>query len=137
MLPAGDHLDLDWAPDPLMRLGRLTSITAAAEAAISKALSDSIEVNPAYREHQDTIWGHPVTYLEQDDVAEVASGLAAIDAPAVIGGLPRWNRRINSRLFDGQKASDPKHYLLQHLAALRTFYSEAAQAGRAVVLWWD
>jgi hypothetical protein len=120
-LPA-DHLDLDWAPDGLLKATR-PALDEAAVAAVRRALDGDEEINPAYRDRPGSVWEHPVTALDPAAVAVVAAQLRRIDPVAVTAVRP-----------DEQPGPD---YLLTHFTALRAFYDGAAGRRLATVLWWD
>ncbi|WP_143234779.1 hypothetical protein [Paractinoplanes atraurantiacus] len=117
LLPASDHLDLDWASAPLLRAFELARFPEPAAALLRHAIGGDSEINPAYRDVPDSIFEHPVTALEPVRVAEVATALAAAQTPELEGHLDS--------------------YLRHHLGALRDFYTEAADRALAVALWWD
>jgi hypothetical protein len=137
LLPSTDHLDLDWAPEPLIRACRQGLIGAAPLSALERALTGAFEVNPAYRDHPNTVWEHPVTALQPDDVADIAGQLERLPVAAVLAGLPTDPGLAASTL--GMAALDvhPGVYLHHNFDALRSFYHGAEQQGFAVVLWWD
>lgn len=137
--PEADYLDLDWWPAVLVRSWEWAGVDARTLAVARRAFDGDDEVDSAYRDHPDTIWEHPVTSLDPDDVAEVAealrtpalvAALAAVpsdpaDLEAALGGIVRgWGDDIAGRA------------VAQH-ALLRDFYAEAAGRGLATVLWWD
>jgi hypothetical protein len=136
MLSGEDHLDLDWSPGALRRLGDLIPLPPGVPEAIRHALSGGDEVNPAYRDTVDTIFEHPVTAWEPPDAARVADVLAGLDARRLAAGFPH-RRVVAERLLLDPRMRDPGGYVLSHLTALRSFYLGARDRGLAVVLWWD
>ncbi|SCF16555.1 hypothetical protein GA0074695_3923 [Micromonospora viridifaciens] len=137
LLPFTEYLNLDWAPAPLIRVFELAQVSTPIAAALRRGLDGDVEINPAYRDHQDTVWEHPVVTLEPDIVADVAALLGQVEPGAVLGALPEDATAallsIGMPQFDGH----PRPYLQRHLAALRDFYAHAAHRRLAVALWWD
>ncbi|MFC4058195.1 hypothetical protein ACFOWE_07815 [Planomonospora corallina] len=137
MAPAKDHLDLDWAPGPLLRIGELVCVDPDALAAFRCALDGDEEVNPAYRDHPQTVWEHPVTALEPAAVAVVAPLLRRVGA-AMMTALAASDGEILAAVRELLPDVElPREYMLRHLTALLDFYDGAAERGLAVVLWWD
>jgi hypothetical protein len=105
--------------------------------ALRRGLDGDAEINPAYRDREDTVWEHPVTGLEPDIVADVAMLFGQVEPEAVLATLPEDATAalasLGMREFDGH----PRPYLHRHLAALRDFYADAARRRLAVALWWD
>ncbi|MCO5972941.1 DUF1877 family protein [Actinoallomurus soli] len=137
--PESDHLDLDWAPEGLVRCCEPARVDASAVVALRRALDGDDEVNPAYRDAPDSIWGHPVTALAPGAVAEIAGLLRRIDPQAVLGALPADPDEARTRMGRSLEflTVDPHRYLEPHFSALLSFYRDAADRGPAVVLWWD
>ncbi|GAA4598011.1 hypothetical protein GCM10023194_74410 [Planotetraspora phitsanulokensis] len=137
LAPTSDHLDLDWAPAGLIQIAELSGMDPHPVAALRRALRGDSEVSPAYRDHPNTIWEHPVTALDADTVGGVAAVLGSLpDAASVLvppAGHAAWNA------FDKapQGLDDPRGYLILHLTALLEFYDQAARRRWAVVMWWD
>ncbi|GAA4561070.1 hypothetical protein [Planotetraspora kaengkrachanensis] len=137
LAPDGDHLDLDWAPSSLIQISELSGAAPHAVAALRRALRGDAEVNPAYRDHPDTIWEHPVTALDADAVGEVATVFRNLPN-AVSALVPPEDHAAWSAPDKAPPGSDgPRGYLTMHLAALLRFYEEATRRGLAVVVWWD
>ncbi|WP_446219880.1 hypothetical protein [Micromonospora sp. IBHARD004] len=137
LLPSSDYLDLDLAPAPLIRVFELAQVSPPIVVALRRGLDGDGEINPAYRDRQDTMWGHPVAALEPDIVADVARLLGQVEPEVVLAALPEDAAAaalsIGMREFDGH----PRPYLHRHFAALRDFYAYAAQRRLSVALWWD
>lgn len=133
-LAEGDYLDLDWAPSWLEQAAVAAGLPGLA-AALELATGGRGEVNPAYREHPDTIFEHPVASLDAEEVAGLAAELRRLLPPdfppeGVVAGL--W-----AEAQDTYRPDDPQAYLRRHARALGRFYAEAAERGLAVVMWWD
>ncbi|MFG1651485.1 hypothetical protein ACGFIE_16310 [Micromonospora sp. NPDC049275] len=137
LLPSSDYLDLDWAPAPLVGVFELAQVGTPILVALRRGLGGDVEINPAYRSQQDTVWEHPVAVLEPDSVAEVARLLGQVEMEAVLAVLPEDATAalltIDMREFSGH----PGPYLHRQFAALRDFYSYAARRRLAVAAWWD
>ncbi|MDX3073166.1 DUF1877 domain-containing protein [Streptomyces sp. MI02-7b] len=129
--PAGDVLDLDWAPHPLEDACRRAGLDGRLLAALRRATTGDPEVDVAFLDHPDAvgIFGPPPAALAPEGVAAVAHALAAIDRPAVLPPRP------GVRGLDGVR--DPQAYLTGHFRALCAFCAEAARRGQYVVMWWD
>ncbi|MGI5493352.1 hypothetical protein [Microtetraspora malaysiensis] len=134
LAPRADHLDLDWAPAPLLRACELVGVRSEYLAALRRSLEGDTEVNPAYRHYPGSIWGHPVSALEGPDVLRVAGTLRGLVPDTVLASLPidGWEA-----LGQGTRVMDPRGYVARHFAALLDFYDEAARRRLAVVMWWD
>jgi len=78
LLPPSDHLDLDWAPAPMIRLFELAQVDARQLAALRRSLDGDTEVNEAYRDHPETVWGHPVTGLDPEAKEAARRDLAVV-----------------------------------------------------------
>lgn len=135
--PRSDHLDLDWAPIPLVRAFELAHVDMPVVVALRRSLDGDEEIDAAYRDHPDTVWEHPMTVLEPDIVVEVAALLGQVKPEVVMAALPDDAVAVQTSLglsaFDGH----PRQYLHHHLVALQDFYTHAAQQHLAVALWWD
>ncbi|WP_189237039.1 DUF1877 domain-containing protein [Planomonospora parontospora] len=137
MAPRSDHLDLDWSPGPLLRIGELACTDPEVLAVLRRALTGDTEVNPSYQDHPDAVWEHPVTALEPVAVALVASMLPEAES-VVLGALSSPDGEapgMAGELLPGVDSS--RDYLERHLTALLGFYAGAARRSLAVVLWWD
>jgi hypothetical protein len=88
LLPSSDYLDLDWAPTPLIRAVELAQVSTPIVVALRRGLDGDAEINPAYRDREDTVWEHPVTGLEPDIVADVAMLFGQVEPEAVLATLP-------------------------------------------------
>ncbi|MEU4479210.1 DUF1877 family protein [Micromonospora sp. NPDC023966] len=137
LLPAADHLDLDWSPAALCRAAELGPAAPATVAALRRALDGDAEINPAYRDRAEAVWEHPVTALEPAGVAEVAARLAAADPEVVPAAVTAEPALAAARLGLPAVDGDPRRHLRGHLVALREFYQAAARRGLAVAAWWD
>ena len=137
MRPRSDHLDLDWAPAPLVRAFQLAHVDDSVVVALRRSLDGDEEINAAYRDHPDTVWEHPVTALEPDAVVEVAALLRRVKPRAVMGALPNDAVAAQASLGLSGFGGHPRRYLRRHLVALQDFYARAARRHLAVALWWD
>ncbi|GAA4638029.1 hypothetical protein GCM10023196_094190 [Actinoallomurus vinaceus] len=137
--PPSDHLDLDWAPEGLLRSSEIAGVDARVAAALRRSLDGDGEVNPAYRHQPDTIWGHPVTALAPYAVADVSALLGELEPQAVLAALPADPGEARTRIGRSVESlpGHPRGYLEPHFAALLAFYRDAAAQGLAVVLWRD
>jgi hypothetical protein len=135
--PMSDHLDLDWAPVPLVRAVELAHVDEPVVAALRRSLDGDAEINAAYRDHVDTVWEHPVTALEPDVVAELAALLGQVEPEIVMAAVP--DDLVAARTSLGLSEFDwhPRPYLHRHLVALQGFYVQAARQRLAIALWWD
>ncbi|GAA1031320.1 hypothetical protein GCM10009557_26290 [Virgisporangium ochraceum] len=133
--PASDHLDLDWAPAPLVRSFELAHVDEPVVAALRRSLHGDEEINAAYRDHPDTVWEHPVTALEPDVVAEVAALLTNVRPEVVMAAVP--DHVVTAQTSLGVFTFDERRYLHGHLVALQDFYAHAARQHLAVALWSD
>jgi hypothetical protein len=133
--PDDDYLDLDWAPAPLERAARAAGVEQRLLALLVLATTGGAEVNPAYRDHPDTIFEHPVSWIGPDRVAEVSRGLDAL------AGVGFPSAEVAAAAYAGDPPEvtpdDPAGYLAESFADLRTFYAGAARRGLCTVLWWD
>ncbi len=118
LVPASEHLDLDWASEGLIRICEHT------RDAVRRALTGDDEVNPAYRY---TVMEQP-RFLEPPDVAALSAVLRGIDLDQVLS--------TTKQPLTGLTA-DPRSYLTGHFTALRDFYATAADRRLAVVIWCD
>ncbi len=132
--PAEDHLDMGWWPAILERAWERTGAAAS-----RYALTGDDDVNPAYRDHPDTVWEHPVTALAPPRVAEAARALRAMPPEAVRAAIPSTPDEIETALGSTARAvvGDLAGQLAYQHTVLRDFYAEAARRRLAVVLWWD
>ncbi|WP_410583384.1 hypothetical protein [Amycolatopsis sp. lyj-108] len=137
--PAEDYLDMDWWPATLKRAWALTKADGRTLARLRRCFNGEEEVNPAYRDHPDTIWEHPVTALEPPQVGEVAEALHAVTPGAVRAVVPSDPDRIEAELGKSALAlgGDLAGRLTREHTVLRDFYEEAAGRRLAIVRWWD
>jgi hypothetical protein len=135
--PEQDHLDLDWAPRPLEQAATRAGLPAPVIEALRRACAGGEEINPAYREVAYSVWEHPVTALEPEDVREVAAVLEGWSGDAIIGDLATDAATAAAQLGVGELADDPRGDLGGHYEALRRFYLEAAARELATAMWWD
>ncbi|WP_329428798.1 YfbM family protein [Streptosporangium sp. NBC_01495] len=134
--PQTDHLDLDWAPEPLLWVCALTCADDAL-AVLRRALSGDGEVNSDYRDHPGAVWGQPVTFLSPVGVAAVALALRKMDS-VMVAALSSHGAEASAVAVEMLPGIEEQQaYLLRHFAALLAFYVKAARRGLAVVLWWD
>jgi hypothetical protein len=135
--PGSEHLDLDWAPDPLVRAFELARVDEPVVVALRRSLDGDDEINAAYRDHPDSVWEHPVTALEPDVVVEVSALLRRVKPTVVMAAVPddaiAAQTSLGLSTFDGH----PRPYLHRHLVALQDFYARAARQHLAVALWRD
>ncbi len=116
--PDEDYLDLNWWPIILRRAWELTGASARALAVLQRGFGGDKEVNPAYRDHPNTIWEHPVTALEPPQVGEVAEALRAVMLEAIHAVVPSNPDQIEAKL--GKLARDIKGDLAEQLAQQHT-----------------
>lgn len=132
-----DHLDMNWWPDILKRAWELAGPDGLV--VLRRAFDGDDEVNPAYRDHPDTISAHPVTALEPPRVGETADALRAVPPEAVHAVVPADPDQIEAKL--GKLARDVIGDLAEQLSRqhtiMRDFYYEAACRDLAIMLWWD
>ncbi|WP_436493305.1 DUF1877 family protein [Actinokineospora sp. HUAS TT18] len=137
--PKSDHLDLDWAPSPLIRCCEIAGVVERLVSSLRDAMEGDFEVNPSYRDFPYGIFDQPVSGLEPSRVKEVADALGEIDSGAIFAALPESadeaKRAIGRSI--GDLECHPTEYLAPYFAALHGFYGEAAQRGLAVLQWWD
>lgn len=129
------YVDLDWAPAVLEGVAEMEGMPDALQKSLRDALKGDNEVNPAYRDHPDTIWEHPVASLVPARVAEIARDLELLNehnlwtgpvVAAFCAANPKWGR-------EGVGAQ----YISGHFGELLAFYRRAAEGQQAVVMWWD
>ncbi|MCP2163862.1 hypothetical protein LX83_000702 [Goodfellowiella coeruleoviolacea] len=131
--PRSDHLDLDWWPVVLRRLGEPPE--HAHLSVLRRAFDGHDEVNPAYRDHPTTVWEHPVTALEPDAVGVLAAELCGV-TPQDVGAAAVLSGRADTG-FAGLEPETVTEHVVRAFGVLRDFYAEAASRRMAVVLWWD
>jgi hypothetical protein len=122
-----------------VRCCEIAGVDARVVTALRRSLNGDDEVNPAYRDSPDSIWGHPVTALVPDAVAEVAALFRGLDPHVVLDALPADPAEARFRMGRGVEflSGHPRDYLAPHFTALLAFYREAAERGLAVAVWWD
>lgn len=130
---------MDWWPSTLKRVWALTGADGRTLARLRRCFEGAEEVNPAYRDHPETIWEHPVTALEPPQVGEVAEALFAVTPDAVRAVMLSDSGRIETELGKDALAlgGDQAGQLAREHTVLRDFYEEAARRRLAIVLWWD
>lgn len=137
--PHKDYLDVNWWPVTLKRAWELTGADARTLTLLRRGLDGDDEVNPAYRNHPNTIWEHPVTALEPPQVGDVTEALRSLTPDAIYAVVPSNPNQIETSL--GKTARDVVGELAEILAQqhtiLRDFYEEATRRQPAIVLWWD
>ena len=137
--PEEDYLDVNWWPVTLKRAWELTGANGRTLALLRRGVDGDDEVNPAYRDHPNTIWEHPVTALEPPQVGDVAEALRAVTPEAVHAVVPSNLDQIEAELGKTARevVGDLAEQLAQQHTILRDFYEEAARRQLAIVLWWD
>ncbi|MCO5998510.1 DUF1877 family protein [Actinoallomurus rhizosphaericola] len=136
LVPMSDHLDLDWADDGIIRMCEHTGIGDVAS--VRRAVEGGAEVNPAYRDHPDSVMEQPML-LEPADVVASATALRDIDLERIFSALPADPQAVKDTLGGNlhDLIGDPRRYLAKHFTALRDFYTTAADQHLAVVIWCD
>jgi hypothetical protein len=132
-----DYLDLDWSPSPLLKSAAVSGLPPELIEAVERACAGETEINPGFRDAPDTIWEHPVSALEPDDVQTVASRLAQWHGADVVGGLASAADDAAEQVGMIEFAEHPAAYLRRHYDALSAFYVEAARRRLATAMWWD
>ncbi|OKA03114.1 hypothetical protein ATP06_0237875 [Amycolatopsis regifaucium] len=137
--PSADYLDLNWWPNTLKRTWALIGVDAQSLEVLHRGFDGVEEVNPAYRDHPNTIFEHPVTALEPDQVAEVANALRAITPERVHAAVPVQRDEAAAALGASVRdvVGDLAALLSEQHDILRNFYDEAAHRRLAMVMWWD
>lgn len=132
LLPASEYLDLDWADDALIQVCEHAGIGDVVS--LRRATDGDDEVNPAY----DEVMERPKA-LEPADVVTLATALHGIDLEAVLSALPSDYQELIDTVGGilTEFSSDPRPYLRQYFAALRDFYTVAADRHLAIVIWCD
>ncbi|OLT14147.1 hypothetical protein BJF79_02990 [Actinomadura sp. CNU-125] len=136
LVPASEHLDLDWADDALIRVCERAGVGNVP--ALRRATGGDDEVNPAYRDHPYSVWEQPKA-LEPSDVLTLAAALCDIDMGHVLSVLPSDPRKLKAAILGALAdfIGDPRPYITTHFNALRDFYAVAAENHLAVVVWRD
>ncbi|RZS43371.1 uncharacterized protein DUF1877 [Herbihabitans rhizosphaerae] len=133
--PRYDYLDLNWWPATLERVWELTGADTATMSVLRRGFGSADEVNPAYRDYP-TVWEHPVTAVEPDQVAEVADALRTMTPGAVHAVVSSSRDRALAEIVP-DVTGDLAEIVAEQHAILRQFYDEAARRRLATVLWWD
>ncbi len=134
--PESAYLDLDWAPDGLLRMCLRTGIGDVA--ALRLAMDGEEEVNPAYREWPYGVM-EPPRAVEPAGVIAVAAALSGIELPRIFVAMPVDPQEAAAAIGGCVAAldGDPRRYLAAHFNSLREFYQVAADGRLAVVVWCD
>ncbi|MFD5092506.1 hypothetical protein ACFWMR_18020 [Amycolatopsis thailandensis] len=137
--PSADYLDLNWWPSALKRTWALIGVDALSLDVLHRGFDGAEEVNPAYRDFPNTIFEHPVTALNPDQVAEVANVLRALAPERVHAAVPAERDEAAASLgaYVRDVIGDLAVLLAEQHAILRDFYDEAASRRLAMVMWWD
>lgn len=101
LLAGPDYLDLDWAPHPLTRAAALSDCPEELSKAIERACAGDAELHSDFRDMPNTIWEHPLNYIEPDGVRGVASVLPTpLDSTSSAGchaaSIPRTKSRASA-----------------------------------------
>jgi hypothetical protein len=131
------NLDLDWSPIALRRAAALAELPHELIAAITFSCDGESEINPAYRDHPDTIWDHPVNALEADAVETVAGQLRRWSPADVVRAVPHDPTLAAQALGVSEMPDRPRTYLQANFALLCEFYVEAAARRLATAMWGD
>ncbi|MEV8475323.1 DUF1877 family protein [Streptomyces sp. NPDC051173] len=139
---AYDMLDLDWAPELLVRVGEVAGLDELHLDALRLTSAGGTALDLGFLDtHPHTIapFGPAPAALSASQVARVSELLGQIDMPALLAALPTDDREAGSLIGRGadQITDGPREYLLKHFNALRDFYLDAAKRHLLVVLWWD
>jgi hypothetical protein len=128
-LDSVDHLDLNWAGLMLRKVAVCSAVAADLQRGLDLSLEGDVEINPAYRDAQDTIWEHPVASLSSPLVRNTADILTRLSR----AGFPS-NDAVEAYLSSvpmEHRPQDPGAYLSNQFLTLRDFYTEAAARGPA------
>ncbi|NEB01195.1 DUF1877 family protein [Streptomyces sp. SID13726] len=138
--PAEDLLDTDWATWGLIRHCRGPGADPGTATLLDRAISGDLDGDLGFLDHDEVYDGFadPPRQLTPAAVADIATGLDAIDADALLARLPGSPEEASvacgfGPVFHGDLAA----HLAEHLTALREFYREAARRRRCVVVWVD
>ncbi|MEU6245765.1 DUF1877 family protein [Streptomyces sp. NPDC047024] len=140
--PAGDVLDLDWAPVLLARVGEVTGLDEVRLGALRRATDGDTTIDLGFlHTHPHAIgpFGPTPTSLSSTRVARVSELLDQIDIHALLATLPTDDHEAAALIGHGADhiTGGPREYVLNHFDALRDFYRDAAKRQLLVVLWWD
>lgn len=129
MLDEFDYLDLDWAPSLLEKASIESGTSHALREALRMSTDGILEVMPGYSGVYSN-YATP-TCLVAEEVARISDSLRQIDVDILLAP------KVIAVVTAGNEIQDPRPYLLEHFAALRTFYAGAAERQLAVMMWWD
>lgn len=118
LAPEDCYLDLDWAPSELQAMAREAG-DSAAEGALRLSCAGARLVNSRFPKFE--VYELPMD-LDAGEVRSTSEALATVDFDALL----RKAKRAGG-------ADD----LRRRFMALRHFYTAAASANQAVVVWWD
>ncbi|MER8186404.1 DUF1877 domain-containing protein [Kitasatospora sp. NPDC094015] len=138
--PPEDRLDLDRAPEPLERLGRLALLDKEHLAALERATAGDAELDAAFLNHPPYAIapaGPAPAVLSPAAVVEIAALLAGIDLTAALAALPADDAEASALISTVGLIRAPRDYLHRHFTALCAFYREAARRHLLVVVWRD
>ncbi|WP_020140535.1 hypothetical protein [Streptomyces sp. 351MFTsu5.1] len=137
---AENVLDTGWAVWGLILFCRASGAAPDTVALLDRAVSGDPDGDTGFLDHDGVHDGFtdPPRLLTFDAVADIASGLDALDPGALLADLPDSPDAASALCgfgprFDG----DVRAHLLEHLAAMREFYREAALHAQFVVTWVD
>jgi hypothetical protein len=131
-LEKSEYLDLDWAPNLLKLAAVIADVDAELLAALDLATRGEGEINPAYRDVPDTVWGHPVSSLRSTQVAEIDKSLQALAGLDFLSVDDAFDRLPQFAALDR-----PAEYRREHFRWLCDFYRGAAVQGLGTIMWWD
>ncbi|CAM5670693.1 hypothetical protein [Streptomyces canus] len=138
--PAEDLLDAGWAVWGLIRHCRGSGAAPATVALLERAVSGDPDGDVGFLDHDEVYDGFadPPRLLGPTAVADIAHGLDAIDVGALLTDLPASSAEAAAACgFGPGFVGDVGAHLVEHLAAIRQFYREAAHRGWCVVVWVD
>lgn len=138
--PAEDLLDAGWGVWGLIRHCRASGAAPGTAALLERAVSGDPDGDVAFLDHDEVYDGFadPPRLLGPTAVADIAHGLDAIDAAALLADLPDSPAEAAAMCgFGPEFAGDIRAHLAAPLAAVRQFYREAALRGWCVVVWVD
>ncbi|KQW13187.1 hypothetical protein [Streptomyces sp. Root369] len=138
--PAEDLLDAGWAAWGLIRHCRGSGAAPGTLALLERAVSGDPDGDVDFLDHDEVYDGFtdPPRLLGPTAVADIAHGLEAIDVGALLADLPASPAEAAAVCgFGPGFVGDVGAHLVEHLAAMRQFYREAAHRGWCVVVWVD
>lgn len=133
-------LDTGWAVWGLIRFGRASGAAPGTLALLDRAVSGDPDGDLGFLDHDGVYDGFtdPPRLLTSTAVADVSCGLDGLDADALLADLPDSPGEAAAVCgFGPSSDGDVRAHLLEHLAAMREFYREAALRGQCVVVWVD